>query len=625
VLLQHEESINLAMNSFFRLKEKLVEYFSKFEFSQEPIHLLLAIATGILGGFGGIVFYKMIQFVESIMFHFPATFFGLNNLINLYGWERFVIIPLIPATGGLVVGWIVSRFSPGSSGEGVPLVIESVAKRGGVLSPSLAVTKLITSAVSIGSGGAGGREGPVIAIGGAIGSTVGQVFRLNEEQMKSLVGCGAAAGLAAVFNAPIGGALFAMEVVLGSLNMQTFSPIIISSVFGAFVSRTFLGNRPVFLTPTFSLSSGYELVFYVILGLLAGFVGVFFVRIFYATERVFDSTHFPVKSKLLKPAVGGLIVGVIGIYFPEVFGYTYQGLNASLYSKESLFILTALLLLKPIATSVTLGSGGSGGTLAPSLFIGAMAGGAFGSVLNFLVPSSIAAPPGAYALIGMAAVTSATMQAPLSISILVFEMTGKYEAILPLLLSVVASTFVSKKYLSGSIYTISLKLKGEILDVYGRDVNILRSIKVNEVMKSEVPSVSESTRLSDLIEIIPKSMTTVFPVTKHDGTLAGIISYGEIRQTIMNEGIKELLDVFVVKDILNPTNFFVTESDNLSSAMKLMLDSGVTSIPVTRDGNRLAGMLYLNDATQAYEKKLLLSEIKNIVPSNGSNSNGVQS
>jgi CIC family chloride channel protein len=598
------------MDFFYRFKERLLKIFSKFEFSQEPIHLLLAIVTGVLAGFGGIIFYKMIQLVETLMFHSPAGLLGLSNLVDLQGWERFLIIPIIPAVGGLIVGWIAINLAPESSGEGVPLVIESVAKKGGILNPFLAITKLITSAVSIGSGGAGGREGPVIAIGGAVGSTVGQIFRLNEEQMKSLVGCGAAAGLAAVFNAPIGGALFAMEVVIGSFNMQTFSPIIISSVFGTFVSRTILGNKPVFVIPTFSLVSGYELVFYLVLGVMAGFVGVFFVKTFYATEKFFASDKFPVKNKILLPAIGGLIVGIIGIFFPDVFGYTYQGLNASLYSKESLFILLALLLLKPIATSVTLGSGGSGGTLAPSLFIGAMAGGAFGSIVNIVAPSSIVAPPGAYALVGMAAVTSATMQAPLSAAILVFEMTDKYETILPLLLAVVAATYISKRYMKGSIYTIALKMKGEFLDVYGRDVNILQSIKVSHVMKPQINAVSESTRLSDLLEMVSESNTAVFPVIRHDGTLSGTISYGDIRHTLIDKDVKKMHQFLVVKDILNPTNFSVRESEDLSSAIKLMLDAGIPSVPVVRDGNQLMGMLFLNDATQAYEKKLLLSEVK---------------
>jgi chloride channel protein, CIC family len=596
------------MDFFNSIKDWLLERLQKFEFSQEPIHLLLAIITGILAGFGAILFYKMIQVVEQLMFHSPAGLFGLSNLVDLQGWRRFLVIPLIPAIGGLIVGFIAVKLAPGMKGEGVPLVIENVAKKGGVLNPFVGLTQLVTSAISIGSGGAGGREGPSIAIGGAIGSGVGQVFRLNEEQMKSLVGCGAAAGLAAVFNAPIGGALFAMEVVLGSLNMQTFSPIIISSVFGTFVSRSILGNKPIFVIPTFSMKSPYELVFYVILGIFAGFVGVFFVKLFYATEEFFDHEKFPIKSRIWKPAVGGLIVGIIGIYFPEVFGYTYQGVDASLYSRDSFMLLAALLLFKPIATSATLGSGGSGGTLAPSLFIGAMAGGAFGSIINMVAPA-IAAPPGAYALVGMAAVTSATIQAPLATAILVFEMTDKYETILPILIAVVLATYISKKFMSGSMYTIRLKLKGQFLDVYGRDVNILRSLKVKDVMKPQLVAASESTRLSDLVEMIPESSTTVFPVIKHDGTLSGTISYGDIRQALTDESVKDLMGILVVKDILNPTKLSVMEAQDLSSAMKLMLDAGVPSVPVVRDGNQLAGMLYLHDANQAYEKKLLLSEI----------------
>ncbi|MCL5033762.1 MAG: chloride channel protein [Bacteroidetes bacterium] len=597
------------MEYFFKIKEKLLEWFSKFEFSQEPLHLVLAVITGIFAAFGAILFYKMIVVVEELLFHAPAGLFGVSNLVNLQGWQRYVIIPIVPALGGLIVGWISIKLAADVKGEGVPMVIEGVAKKGGILSPFVGIKQLITSAISIGSGGAGGREGPSIAIGGTAGSIVGQVFRLNEEQTKSLVGCGAAAGLAAVFNAPIGGALFAMEVVIGSLNMQSFSPIIISSVFGTFLTRSILGDKPIFVIPTFSLRSSWELLFYILLGILAGFIGVFFVKLFYATEHFFDHEKFPVKSRVWKPALGGLIVGIIGIYLPGVFGYTYQAVNASLYSRDSLLLLAAMLLFKPIATSLTLGSGGAGGTLAPSLFIGAMAGGVFGSIVNFIAPQ-IAAPPGAYALIGMAAVTSAVVQAPLASAILVFEMTDKYQAILPILIAVVLATYVSRKYMAGSIYTVRLKLKGEILDVYGRDVNILRTIKVSDVMKPQLVAASESTRLADLIEMIPESSSTVFPVIKHDGTLSGTISYGDIRQAISDEAVKDLLNILVVKDILNPTRFNVLESQDLSSAMKLMLDAGMPSVPVVREGYQLTGMLYLNDAMQAYEKKLLLSQIE---------------
>ncbi len=596
------------MDFFNKIKDWLVERLQKVEFSQEPIHLMLAVITGIAAGLGATAFYKMIQLVQHLMFQSPAGFLGMTSLVHLEGWKRFVIIPLVPALGGLIVGWMMVKLFRSEKGEGVPVVIENVAKKGGILSPLVGLTQMFGSAVSIGSGGAGGREGPSIAIGGAVGSGIGQIFRVNEEQMKSLVGCGAGAGLAAVFNAPIGGALFAMEVVLGSLDMQSFSPIIIASVFGTFIMRTLIGNRPIFVIPTFSMKSPIELVFYVVLGLFAGFVGVFFVKLFYATEEFFDHKRFPIKSKIWKPAIGGLIVGIIGIYFPEVFGYTYQGVDASLYSRDSFLLLSALLLMKPIATSVTLGSGGSGGTLAPSLFIGAMAGGAFGSVVNMVFPG-ISAPAGAYALVGMAAVTSATVQAPLSAAILVFEMTDNYSTILPILIAVVLATYISRKFMNGSIYTVRLKLKGQFLDVYGRDVNILRSLKVKDVMRQQLVAASESTRLSDLLEMIPESSTTVFPVIRHDGTLSGTISYGDIRQALTDESVRDLMTILVVKDILNPTKLSVKEEQDLSSAMKLMLDAGVPSVPVVRDGNQLAGMLYLNDSNQAYEKKLLLSEV----------------
>lgn len=590
------------------IKDRFVANLSRFQFSQEPVLLIFAAVTGILGGFGGIIFYKMIQFVEYVFFQFPGKLFSVGNLADLLGFWRYIVIPIIPALGGLLVGWVTTKFSPGASGEGVPMVIESVAVKGARMNPLLSVTTLVTSALSIGTGGAGGREGPVIQIGGAIGSGVGQLFNLNESQLKYLVGCGAAAGLAAVFNAPIGGALFAMEVVLGSITVQSFSPIIISSVFGTFVSRSIIGNRPVFQIPTFSMVSGFELVVYLALGILAGFVAVAFIKSFYWIDEFFERPRFFIRSKVLKPAFGGLLVGVIGIFLPQVFGYTYQGVTASLYDQASLFILVSLLVMKIIATSVTLGSGGSGGTLAPSLFIGAMAGGALGVCANMLFPS-VTAPAGAYALVGMAAVTGATTHAPLASAILVFEMTDKYEIILPLLLAVVISTFVSRRYLDGSIYTLRLKMKGEFLDVYGRDIRILRTIKVKDVMRAQIVAASESTRLSDLIEMIPETNTAVFPIIRHDGTLSGTISYGEIRQALTDKEVKNLLDVLVVKDILVPTKLSVTQNEDLSFALKLMIDAGVPSVPVVREGNQLMGMLFLNDATQAYDKKLLMSEV----------------
>jgi Chloride channel protein EriC len=238
-----------------------------------------------------------------------------------------------------------------------------------------------------------------------------------------------------------------------------------------------------------------------------------------------------------------------------------------------------------------------------------MAGGAFGSIINLIVPS-IAAPPGAYALVGMAAVTSSTLQAPLSASILVFEMTDKYEVILPLLLAVVAATFISKKYMRGSIYTIRLQMMGENLDPYGRDINILKSIKVRDVMKTHVTAVSESTRLSDLIEMISESDSNVFPVIRYDGTLAGTVSFGEIRQTLELKDVQELANVLVVKDILNPGGVSVNQNDDMSVALKKISDAGIRSVPVIRDNRQIAGMLYLHDALQAYEKELLLREVK---------------
>ena len=316
--------------------------------------------------------------------------------------------------------------------------------------------KSLASAISISTGGSVGREGPIVQIGSAIGSTLGQMLKVSQDRMRTLVGCGAAAGIAATFNAPIAGSMFALEVILGDFGLATFSPIVISSVVATAVSRAFLGDIPAFIVPVYELVSVWEFPIYMGLGLFCAVVGVTFTRVLYRVEDLFDDFKFP---EYLKGIIGGSILGVTGLFFPEILGVGYGGIDLALMQKLAWWVLLLLIVIKILATSITIGSGGSGGIFAPSLFLGAMAGGFFGAVVHQWFPT-VTASPGAYSIVGMGALVSATTHGPLSAMLILFEMTGNYKIILPLMLSCILATIFAGILKKDSIYTLKLARRG---------------------------------------------------------------------------------------------------------------------------------------------------------------------
>jgi len=319
--------------------------------------VLVAIAIGLLGGLGAVGFRECIRLFQAVAWQTDSV--TLDYLRDLPIWWKV----LTPAVGGLIVGVIIVRFAAEAKGHGVPEVMEAVALRGGRIRPRVVVAKLIASGVCIASGGSVGREGPIVQIGSAIGSSVGQWLRVGERRMRTLVGCGAAAGIAATFNAPVAGALFAVEIILGDFGVTQFSPIVISSVTATVVSRHFLGDFPAFEVPAYSLVSANELFAY---GVFAGLVALIFVRTLYGAEDLFDKLSVPA---FLKPAIGGVLIGVIAIRFPEIFGVGYEAINEALTGNLGWKLLLILVMVKIVAVSLTIGSGGSGGIFAPSLFI----------------------------------------------------------------------------------------------------------------------------------------------------------------------------------------------------------------------------------------------------------------
>ncbi|MEE8540449.1 MAG: chloride channel protein, partial [Desulfobacterales bacterium] len=489
--------------------------------NEHTIMTALAVAVGLAGGFGAVGFRYLIDFFQSIAYG------SHEELLAVIEFTPWYLRLLVPAGGGLIVGLLVYRFAREAKGHGVPEVMEAVALKSGVIRKRIVFVKALASAVCIGTGGSVGREGPIVQIGSAIGSSIGQLTKVSADRMKTLVGCGAAAGIAATFNAPIAGTMFALEVILGDFGIATFSPIVIASVMATAVSRHFLGDIPAFEVPAYELLSAWEFPLYAGLGLFCAIVGVAFTKILYKSEDLFDDFKFP---EYLKPVIGGLMLGGMGFLFPHILGVGYGGINLSLWQTLSWWVLLVLVFYKIIATSITIGSGGSGGIFAPSLFLGAMAGGFFGTVVHQLFPT-ITATPGAYSIVGMGAVVSATTHGPISAILILFEMTGDYKIILPLMTTCIISTLFAGQFLRDSIYTLKLSRRGTDIRA-GKEVNVLKSIAVKDIMNAQVETIQEDMKLSALAEMISKSKFNSFPVVDRMRNLTGMLSFIDYHEAV---------------------------------------------------------------------------------------------
>ncbi len=504
-----------------------------------------------------------------------------------------------PALGGALVGPIVYFFAREAKGHGVPEVMNAVAREGGVIRKRVVVVKTLASALCIGSGGSVGREGPIVQIGSALGSSLGQILKVSDNQLRILVACGAAAGIAATFNAPMAGAIFAMEIILADFALPTFTPIILSSVIATVVSRAFLGNYPAFQVPPYDLESPWELGLYCILGLLAGLVAVSFIVTLYKSEDVWDSWKIP---EYLKACLGGLLIGFIALRFPHIMGVGYDSIANALLNKETWTVLLLLIPLKILATSITIGSGGSGGIFAPSLFMGAMLGGFFGYVVHTVFPS-ITAEPGAYAIVGMGAVVAATTHAPIQAFLIIFELTQDYRIIPPLMICCVIATFVARGIKKESIYTLKLLRRG--IDIQaGRDINVLKSMQVRDFMSWHPETVQESMPLRNLIPILSNSQHTSFPVLDANENIVGMLSLKDFRQVVFDDN---LFDIIIARDIATIPAIYVTMDDNLATALSLINAHEIERLPVVRSGDdvkKVVGILSQRDVMSAYNQAL---------------------
>ena len=432
-------------------------------------------------------------------------------------------------------------------------------------------------------------------------------------RIRVLVGAGAAAGISATFNAPVAGAIFALEVLLRDFSLRNLTPIIVSGVMAVTVSHNLLADHSVFTIPDYHHTNPSELFFFVLLGLGAALVGVAFIRMLYAMEDLGDRIPMP---GWLKPAVGGLGIGAMALLVPQVMGVGYVTVSAALNPENgarlaaaNLSGLTALLLLgllgaKMLATSMTLGFGGSGGIFAPSLFMGAMFGGMVGFVVQALFPDAGYGGPGAYATVGMAALVAATTRAPLSAMLILFEMTNNYHLILPLMLASVIATVAARLLEPESIYTIKLARRGERIK-YGADLAILEKIPVSEIMETELRVLREETPMDEIIPIVQASRHNDLPVVDEQGQVKGMVYFRDVKPVMKEHVLDHLL---IAADFMRETTDILRPEDTLDRALTLFSDPNADVLPVVRrlPPHDFLGVVCRADIMNRYQQELVL-------------------
>ena len=557
--------------------------------------VFIASFIGVMAGLANICFRTVLEFVHH-------TIFVPGYAIASQGGWHILLLPLVPISGMLLLIPLALLFPGEIYGYGFTKFLRKVNIRGGTMKFRKNILKIISCSLTIGTGNSAGVEGPIAQVGGALGSLVGKIFRISAERMKVYTAAGCAAGVAAMFNAPIAGVFFAAEIVLlGTYEIASFSVLVISSAMATVVSRSYYGENPAFPIPEFHLVNPLaEIPLYMILGLLMGVIAVLHIYVFYEVRDRFEAWKI---NTHIKPIIGAFIIGTIGIFFPQVMGDGYHYIKEVLAGDSVLWVMALLIFLKIFATAVTLGAGGSGGVFAPALFIGAVIGGAYGAVVHHLFPTTTASS-GAYAAVGLGAFLAATTHAPLTAIFLLFEMTGDYLIIIPIMLTSIIGTVVAAKLNPDSIDTVDFTREG--IDIHeGRETAVMKSIKVGRIITEDVDLISENANADQLLQMFSMAKDSFyFPVIDDTGKMTGVVSLQDVKTVLHDE---ELRRNATVGSVCARNMVFLTPDDNLYTAMTLFDRRGFEEIPVVESAEEkwVVGMLKRRDVIAAYNQEVL--------------------
>ncbi len=563
--------------------------------------LLIASVIGLLAGLAAVVLKSTVHIIQHLL-EANTSLIGFNYL--------YLVYPLV----GILLTALVSKYIfQDKLGHGVTQILYAISKNSSIIRKTRMYSRMVTSALTVGFGGSVGLEAPIVVTGSAIGSNVGQLFHLDYKKRTLLIGCGAAGAVSAIFNSPIAGVIFAIEVLLTEVKISKFIPLLIASVSGQLVSIVLLGDDILFsfrLTDTFSAR---DTPYYILLGIGCGLVSLYFTRMVYATERGIKK----VSNDLNRALLGGLGLAIIIFVFPPIYGEGYHSIKTLLYGNElglfnrtifhiwadsstfMMLFLLAILLLKPIATALTIGSGGSGGVFAPSLFMGGIFGFLFTKVITTFFPDTVLSASN-FTLVGMCGIMSGVLHAPLTGIFLIAEITGGYELFVPLMLvSALAYTTISY-FEKHSIYTKNLIEKGDLIQ-YDRDRIVLSLIDMKKIVEKDLLQIHPDATLGDLVQLVKKSPRNIFPVVNDQGALEGIVTLDDIREIMFDpenqKGIR-------VKTIMQRAPDFVTPHEKMQSVMNKFETSQAWNLPVIEDG-KYVGFISKSRIFNAYRMKLI--------------------
>jgi CIC family chloride channel protein len=595
-----------------RFKTNLSRQFKKRKLDVSTKRLIrlnvLAVIIGLVAGFGAVGFRYLIEIMILLFDYFGYIGFFVGMV-----WVPLGLI-IMPVVGGLVVGFLTTKFAPEAEGHGVPEIMTAIALNQGKIRPRVPVIKAIASAFTIGSGGSAGAEGPIGQIGAGVGSSIGQLLKLSEPELRVLTVCGISAGIAAIFNTPIGGALFGLEVVLIGIEAIAVIPVLLSTVVGTSVASWFFGLDPWFTVPQYFVPYSGELLLFIVLGLLLGLFSIIWVKVLYSTEVLFQRIRIP---RMLKPALGGIIVGLIIIWFPQVARVGYNWIEYALMGFLAVGPMIVLMVMKLFSTSGAIGSGGSGGVFAPSLYMGAMGGGAIGTLFYLLNPGMVTAPM-AFAVVGMAALFAGAARAPLTCIIMIAEMTRDYFLLVPLMAACATSYFINLLFSRNSIYTEKLAAKGIRLK-HQLIADIIDTITVDQIMRTRDIVVARPHMYAfQVTELADQTHHSTLPVVEGE-RLIGLVTFRQAYKCLRDDLPPE--DTTVTK-LVRPAPT-VYPDDSAHTALDKMIESGESIVCVVdrKDPDRFLGIISHGDILQAHniewiQRQSLGPEQPQLYPSN---------
>lgn len=575
---------------------------------EDRVFFALIAGVGVVGGLLGVATDRLIAAIQSLLWGKEGELLEVARQV-----PRWVVVAA-PAIGGAVIGlilWMGRRLGQQpAAGEGMSSLIEAVALHGGRIPPRPVLINALAAIVTVGSGGSLGREGPMIRLGAMIASWSGGRLRVPPHRIKILIGCGAASGLAAAYNIPIGGALFAMEVILGNFALEIFGPIVVSSVIATVISRSLTGNVPLYAAPGYALVNGWELLLYVGLGIVGALASVLFVVAIRLGRQLFRRMRWIPRP--FHPVLGMTLLGLIGLSVPYALGGGYGTANLALTGNLELPVqlnlpggftiafLLGLALVKLAATALTTGSGGSGGLFTPSLLFGALVGGAYGFWMHSLWPE-IASPYGAYAAVGMAAIMAGTSHAPISAILILFEFTGNYDLILPLMVASIISSLLSRRIRRYSIYTEPLHRKGIELP-WRMEEAVLAGLKADDLARLDPDTLRPETKYGDLVEKFLATHRQRLFVVGGDQKLLGAVSLHDIKHALENPGG---LTAVVAHDLMIPAGNVIRQGERLHRATEIFAKSDFERLPVVDAAGTFLGVLAKRDLLAVYAQEVL--------------------